>query len=89
MNRISAIACLSVVHPPVTSPHEVLLLLKQLEPLTFCPSDGKPQIIFKRCAEQFAPQISIAINLSQIMVRFLICGNGIVIPMSKKLTLIT
>ncbi|EYC39568.1 hypothetical protein Y032_0651g1152 [Ancylostoma ceylanicum] len=70
---------------PDVSPQEVLAHLRMLKPSTFRTSDGIPQIVFKRCANQLALPVSIIINLSfrsgQIPN---VWRHGIVVPIPKK-----
>ncbi|EYC03671.1 hypothetical protein Y032_0092g2553 [Ancylostoma ceylanicum] len=70
---------------PVISPYEVLLLLRKLKPTTSCSSDGIPQVVFKRCADQLAIPVSIIVNLS-LRTGILpdIWKHGIVVPIPKK-----
>ncbi|EYB85110.1 hypothetical protein Y032_0304g1919 [Ancylostoma ceylanicum] len=70
---------------PFILPWEISQLLKKLKSSTFRTSDGIPQIVYKRCADQLAEPLSIIINLSLREGKVpQIWKHGVVIPIPKK-----
>ncbi|CAJ0595038.1 unnamed protein product [Cylicocyclus nassatus] len=55
-------SCLSRISQVL--PWEIVGILRKLKSSTFLTTDGIPQIVFKRCANQLATPVSILINLS-------------------------